>query len=1487
MGNNKEEKRGTFKGVNQVLYSWAIGYKHINNLLKNKQESNDLLAEIFGDNSEKRQVASDEFYKLAWNCYPELGPCTLQEVLTQFEYDRVFYKNYRDHTTHIVKTFLLGLYFYDQVSYIQEKVNEILPATTDKEANFLKIWTMTALYHDIGYLFENDEIQKKKDKWKTFKDNFNNMLYSPIFYIWNTKGITREKERNFIKTNKIYRESIETLGEIEAHDSSNKRIWELLQSGGKDTSLMIDESDNNGIYKYYEFAAKAPTKDGRQGYIDHGISSALLLGKVWYAFYDYVKIIKENEYDIQCLSPLKSEDICNLYSKLNFMEEILGLAVNAISLHNINKEIWDIDEAFAHKINLEDFRMSFEKIPFACLLRLCDELQLWDRSYFRKPEVEDKTVSGNEFQIDVSDNFIYLNFKSDEEQFKMPENYPHSEYYKLHKKLTTYLNEDEVNKILKCGIPQKKSLSIENQGSYGDIGEESLDGMKFKFCEEGENSEEEDSWLVGAVNLDEDVHFSSFYLKQSMEKNLPEELKGFGYHNIVAVYEDYNEIYYVPQKECVQVSERLIHHCLENWDFWSELREEIRRRIETLGKVFMDLPTQNSFQSLSDTQIMNYYEKHREAHTNLYVYARIPEVLDRGVPTFTTFLKNYLSTRAEELKDEQKLNEVFDILTYPEVVGYSGRKLLDMCDVISLINETSTEEERMEWKSSNGRFLIRMKPKVVQRIEKYTKDWKYWGYHGYRNRALGDFNYFVEKLRLEFTNKDLIEQENMLITRQRQAASRRIQMFAKYHIDEKYQILFETYSQIGTIKLERRYHQLMNFYYLDQLLFEIAKRHGISESVVRCMLPDEISRLLRGDKTVLKEAVAREKAGTFVYQLTDEQDVIIYGAEAKAEAERMRNITDCGELINNELHGEVASIGTYRGICRVISKESNGDFEKGEILVATDIDPDKFELLKLAGAVITETGGFTCHAAIVCRELQIPCIVGIHELTRYIRTGQCLDIDANKGRVKIIESMTSEIIRLNDFNEKKIVQTEIGAKAYSLFVLENAGIAVPGFFCVRIDALKETLLKENLCNEQSTNSLLADIQSTLNEMNNEWWAIRSSTNREDGKFSSGAGQEITVLRVHKSDVVSELSRIIKGMKGYCGGGSIIIQKMILGSYSGVVFTNNPIGDANELVIQAVPGGNEYLTSGKVNPASYIYRKDLYQFREPQKGIWENLLSESLKNKLKDLAIQIAKLFGTPQDIEWTAQEECIYILQSRNITDGSHADQINIFSVQKELVVNTLSIYQAYALPIHLREHLLRTAAIVCWILDHWKGQQLNEEIMIKACLLHDIGNIVKGTDDRFKIIFPDVFSEECWQYWLNVRKHIGEKYGKTDIEATLNIAKEINVGDEVLKLIEQKQFSHNKENYLSENFMAKICAYADQRVSPNGILSLEGRLDEARTRHRGLKGSSVNNPEYESLKQYAKKIEAQIFEFVEGSPEDINDKSIDGYIMALKLYEF
>lgn len=1483
MGNN-QKKRNDSGGVNNTLLEWATGDEYINEILKSDPDSNGLLVDIFSDNAEKRELASISFYQMAWGYYPELGPNPMIEILSEFEHDRIFYQNYRDHTTHIIKTFILGLYFYDQVLFISDKIDSSLPKDLDKKAAFREVWTITVLYHDIGYIFENEEIERHMNEWTSFKNKFNEMLGCPLTCVFSGRGMTREKERSFIKANKIYMVSIDSIGEVEAESGENEKIWDILYEGG--TVSRLGNDSVNGIHKYYEFASKKKTVDGRPGYMDHGICSALLLGKVWYAYSDYLKKILNEDYDVKKLAVLEKEEIVDLCGKLDSTESLLRLALNAVALHNVNKEIWNMEEAISHQVYLNDFHMNFSALPLACLMRLCDELQMWDRNRYRKPQPADKIITGRDLDILASDGVIYLYFESDND-FTDPKNYPHSAYNTLYQKLSLYLDKSELDKILICGKPAGSKKS-KPKVSLLTTREESIDEMETEFqLNTAGTAKEEEQWLVGALNLDEDVHFSSFYLRQSMEKNLPKELKQFGYHEIIAVYEDYNEIYYVSRKECVEAARHLIDHVLNNWNFGEDLLHTISEKINVLGQVFKDLPQKDSFQGFSNEQLLGYYEKHQIAHTTLYVYARIPEVLDRGVPTFTKYLKDYLRVRSDELKEEEKLNEIFDILTYPEMIGYSGENILDICDVINLIEQTSTEEEKQLWKSSNGRFLIRMKPEVVQRIEEYTNKWTYWGYHGYRNRVLKDFNYFAEKLRLELTNKEIKDRETLLIRRQDQAASRRMRTFAKYNIEEKYQGLFRFYSQIGTIKLKRRYCQLMNFYYLDQLLFEIAKRFRISESVIRCMLPDEIIRLLRGDRTVLKEAQARETSKLFVYHLKDESEKIVYGSEAEAIAKKMKDMVKSDEIIDGELFGEVASMGTYRGVCRVIDKVDNEHFEQGEILVATDIDPDKFELLKLAGAVLTETGGFTCHAAIVCRELRIPCIVGIHDLIQYVHTGQSLDIDAGKGKVKILTNTVNGIIRMSDFDEETVSKNEIGAKAYSLFQLNKAGFSVPSFFCVRIDSLKEVMLNSNLHNEQNQNSLIGDIQNTLNEMNNEWWAVRSSTNREDGEEVSGAGQEITMLRVHRSDVIQELARIINGLKDYSGGGSIILQKMILGSYSGVIFTDNPVGGSNELVIQAVPGGNEYLTSGQINPANYVYRKDKLEFDEAREGIWKNLLSDELKDKLKEKAMQIEEFFGTPQDIEWTAQEKCIYFLQSRKITKGYKSDKINIFSANKSLTVDTLSIYQSYALPVHLRNHLLKTAAIVCWIMDHWTGEELNEEVMIKASLLHDIGNIVKGTDDKFKFIFPDVFSEECWQYWLNVRTHIGERYGKTDLEATLNIAKEINVGEEVLKLIEEKQFCRNKEIFNGGNFEVKICAYADQRVSPNGILSLEGRLDEARTRHRGIPGSSVNSPNYEALKRYAGKIETQIFQHVNGSPEDINDKSVERYIMGLKAYEF
>ena len=73
--------------------------------------------------------------------------------------------------------------------------------------------------------------------------------------------------------------------------------------------------------------------------------------------------------------------------------------------------------------------------------------------------------------------------------------------------------------------------------------------------------------------------------------------------------------------------------------------------------------------------------------------------------------------------------------------------------------------------------------------------------------------------------------------------------------------------------------------------------------------------------------------------------------------------------------------------------------EAGEVLVAPMTTPDWVPFMRKAGAIVTDSGGMTCHAAIVSRELGLPCIVGTAEATTTLRDGELVGVDATRGVV--------------------------------------------------------------------------------------------------------------------------------------------------------------------------------------------------------------------------------------------------------------------------------------------------------------------------------------------------------------------------------------------------------------------------------------------------------------------------------------------------------
>ncbi len=100
------------------------------------------------------------------------------------------------------------------------------------------------------------------------------------------------------------------------------------------------------------------------------------------------------------------------------------------------------------------------------------------------------------------------------------------------------------------------------------------------------------------------------------------------------------------------------------------------------------------------------------------------------------------------------------------------------------------------------------------------------------------------------------------------------------------------------------------------------------------------------------------------------------------------------------LQGSPASPGVGSGAAVIVldAKEINR-VKKGDVLVADMTTPDFVPAMKRAAAIVTDKGGRTCHAAIVSRELGVPCIVGTEKATQVVKNGQAITVDASAGKV--------------------------------------------------------------------------------------------------------------------------------------------------------------------------------------------------------------------------------------------------------------------------------------------------------------------------------------------------------------------------------------------------------------------------------------------------------------------------------------------------------
>lgn len=210
---------------------------------------------------------------------------------------------------------------------------------------------------------------------------------------------------------------------------------------------------------------------------------------------------------------------------------------------------------------------------------------------------------------------------------------------------------------------------------------------------------------------------------------------------------------------------------------------------------------------------------------------------------------------------------------------------------------------------------------------------------------------------------------------------------------------------------------------------------------------------------------------------------------------------------------------------------------------------------------------------------------------------------------------------------------------------------------------------------------------------------------------------------------------------------------------------------------------------------------------------------------------------------------------------------------------NIVEIYKEYKIMPNLVMHQIRVAAVAMQIIESL-DIEVDKESVVKACLLHDMGNIIKFNLDHF----PEWNNPEGVEYWQKIKDEYLEKYGKNEHKASLEISKELGVSSYIYDVIDSVDSSYVEIISKEEDFGKKICFYADNRVTPHGVASLLERNIEAKERYKDHPHSFTEEERIYFMKNMTE-IEKQIFYHTSIRPEDINDESIKNYLEKLKEY--
>lgn len=424
----------------------------------------------------------------------------------------------------------------------------------------------------------------------------------------------------------------------------------------------------------------------------------------------------------------------------------------------------------------------------------------------------------------------------------------------------------------------------------------------------------------------------------------------------------------------------------------------------------------------SDRQLVAAYRRIYRLWVEMNAWGQVPNLADFEHFLLTEKIMGFLRERSSGKSISPA--EAFGVLVAPVERSPLARYEGDLYTVLGRI-QADTAARNMFRRHATADIDIRLRsfPVLQRTVNQLVRRYDWMQYH-YNGPTILSRSYFIELLASEIrqgVDARVKAAAQAAHIPQTKAEQRRIAALLGLTDHERYWVrVARTFAYLKALRKDTVFIGSRNS---EQLFSELGRRLHISRTQARYLSPDEAERWLRRGRADVD--LVNDRYRLSVIYADEKKLHIITGAPAKKMSKLFYKEQAPKHV--KELTGTSAYPGRVRGRVKIIIHADDMQrMNRGDILISPATNPNVVPAMKIAGAIVTDEGGVTCHAAIVSRELRKPCVIGTRVATKVFTDGDRVEVDAQRG---IVRKLPDQSVTVPQRHVKFSTHPKRGARA--------------------------------------------------------------------------------------------------------------------------------------------------------------------------------------------------------------------------------------------------------------------------------------------------------------------------------------------------------------------------------------------------------------------------------------------------------------------------